>query len=102
MGGVTGDVLDLSRPVWVRLPALFIRRPDAEPRPPSTPRPLDTTGDAPGTLHAWLRSGLGDWIGLVSYQVPFADGRHDTLYLERQLLPAYALRPRKYGGSSAS
>jgi hypothetical protein len=53
---------------------------------------------AAGTLHAWLRSGLGDWIGLVSYQVPFADGRHETLYLERQLVPAYALRPRKYGG----
>ena len=35
--------------------------------------------------------------GLVTYQLPFADERHQRIYLERQLLPAYALRPRKYG-----
>jgi hypothetical protein len=28
---------------------------------------------------------------------PFADQRHQRIYLERQLLPANALRPRKYG-----
>ena len=33
----------------------------------------------------------------MTYQLPFADERHKRIYLERQLLPAYALRPRKYG-----
>ena len=30
----------------------------------------------------------GEWLGLVTYQLPFADQRHQRIYLERQLLPA--------------
>src|SRR5919112_1853353 len=37
--------------------------------------------------------------GARDLQLPFADGRKQTVYLERQLVPAYALRPRKYGRS---
>ncbi len=33
----------------------------------------------------------------MTYQLPFADQRHARIYVERQLVPAYALRPREYG-----
>jgi hypothetical protein len=46
----------------------------------------------PGDLLQWLRTGGGEWLGLVTYQLPFADERHKRVYLERQLVPAYALR----------
>jgi hypothetical protein len=58
------------------------------------PRAVDTTGEVPGDLLQWLRTGGGEWLGLVTYQLPFADERHKRIYLERQLVPAYALRPR--------
>ena len=58
---------------------------------------LDTSAEVPGTLRQWLRSRGGEWLGLVDYEIPFANGRHRGVYLVQQLLPAYALRPRKYG-----
>jgi len=61
------------------------------------PRAVDTSAEVPGDLLQWLRTRGGEWLGLVTYQLPFADERHKRIYLERQLLPAYALRPRKYG-----
>ena len=59
--------------------------------------PFDVTAEVPGDLLQWLRTADDEWLGLVTYQLPFADERHQCIYLERQLLPAYALRPRKYG-----
>jgi hypothetical protein len=61
------------------------------------PRAVDVAAEVPGELLQWLRTAGGEWLGLVSYQLPFADERHQRIYLERQLLPAYALWPRKYG-----
>jgi hypothetical protein len=58
---------------------------------------VDTTAEVAGDLLQWLRAASGEWLGLVTYQLPFADQRHQRIYLERQLLPAYSLRPRKYG-----
>jgi hypothetical protein len=49
-------------------------------------------------LH-WLRSKGGEWLGLVDYQLPFADKSRKPVYLERQLVLAYALRPRSYARS---
>jgi hypothetical protein len=37
---------------------------------------LDATAEVPGTLKQWLRSRGGEWLGLVDYEIPFADGRH--------------------------
>ena len=67
------------------------------PRPAANPNAVDATAEVPGTLLRWLRTGTGDWLGLVDYEIPFANGRHRGVYLVQQLLPAYALRPRKYG-----
>jgi hypothetical protein len=95
---VTGDGFDMHRPVWVKLPLVFPRHPGA-PMPSQLPHPraVDTSGEVPGDLLQWLRTAGGEWLGLVTYQLPFADQRHARIYLERQLVPAYALRPRKYG-----
>jgi hypothetical protein len=86
-----------------KLSLIFLRQRD-KPMPAELPHPtaVDTTVVTPGILLQWLRSNGGEWLGLVSYQLPFADGRKKTVYLERQLVPAYALRPRKYGRSSAA
>jgi hypothetical protein len=69
------------------------------PAPPQLPHKdaIDTTTDVPGILLHWLRAAGGEWLALVTYPQPFADQRKQTTYLERQLVPAYALRPRKYG-----
>jgi hypothetical protein len=37
------------------------------------------------------------WIGLVDYEVRYADGREDVFHAKDQYVPAYALPPRKYG-----
>lgn len=97
LGGCVGDGHDLYRPVWVKLFALFLRHP-AAPMPDKLPHvnALDTTAEVPGLVLQWLRSGGGEWLAQVSYEIPFADGRTKRAHLERQLVPAYALRPRSY------
>jgi hypothetical protein len=98
IGGVMGDGMDMRRPVWVKLSLVFPRRPDAPvPVQLPDPRAVDATAEVPGDLVQWLRTAGGEWLGLVTYQLPFADERHKRIYLKRQLLPAYALRPRSYG-----
>jgi hypothetical protein len=86
--GVTGNGFDTHRPLWVKLSLVFPRRPD-RPRPTHAPDPraVDTTAEMPGDLLQRLRAATGDWLGLVTYQLPFADERHQRVYLERQLLP---------------
>jgi hypothetical protein len=38
--------------------------------------------------------GLGDWLGVVSYQLHYADGRPQTVIFNEQIVPFYALQPR--------
>jgi hypothetical protein len=45
----------------------------------------------------WLHGSAGQWFGMVTYEVRYPDGRKQRLWLERQLVPASALRPRKWG-----
>jgi hypothetical protein len=33
-------------------------------------------------------------LGVVDYEIPYADGRRDTVHLIDQLVPGYALRRR--------
>jgi hypothetical protein len=98
IGGVTGDGMDMHRPVWVKLNTLFLGPPE-KPMPAQLPHPraVDTSAEVEGTLLQWLRTAGGEWLRLVTYQLPFADERHQPIYLEQQRVPAYALRPRKYG-----
>lgn len=53
------------------------------------------TGEVPGRLHGWFRTVKGDWLGVVDYEIPYADGRRDTVHLVDQLVPEYALRQRE-------
>ncbi|MBW0273075.1 hypothetical protein ATM97_23610 [Nocardia sp. MH4] len=90
-GHFARTVVESPKPVWVRLDAIVIRD-------PGTPRHvngagLDMTGERPGLLSHWVPTYAGDWLGRVTYSIPYADGR-PPLQLTDQLVPAYALRPR--------
>jgi hypothetical protein len=88
----------LQRPVWVKVGAFFEFSAD-RPAPAQVPKDaLDLTYDAAGVLKEWVRSARGEWIGVVDYELKYADGRSDVYRLVDQRIPAYALRPRKYGG----
>jgi len=92
----TGDDLHgktaVLTPVWVRLDALYVRIRGA-PQHVITGG-LDMTGEVPGLLSGWFPTVKGDWLGVVNYSIPYADGRRDALFLRHQLVPSYALRPR--------
>jgi hypothetical protein len=78
--------------VWVRLDALFVRIKGAPEHAVDTG--LDYTGEVPGLLHGWWPTHRGHWLGVVDYEVPFADGRRRKIRAVDQLVPLYALRPR--------
>jgi len=40
------------------------------------------------------RISMGDWLGVVTYQLGRADDRAESELLQDQLMPFYALRPR--------
>ncbi|HVV11314.1 hypothetical protein [Amycolatopsis sp.] len=92
----TGDTLHGRSPVltavWVRLDAIYIRIPGSPAHTVVTG--LDLTGEVPGRLHGWFPTVKGDWLGVVDYEIPYADRRREPLWLADQLLPVYALRPK--------
>jgi hypothetical protein len=83
----------LGRPVWVKLVALFLQQGNGVSREKDDD--LVLTGEVPGKLDSWARAGRGEWLGVVSFEVTTRAG--DSSMWERQLVPAYALRPRSYG-----
>ncbi|GAB3437400.1 hypothetical protein [Actinophytocola sediminis] len=87
-----GHSPDLT-PVWVRLDVTFPRGPDAPRR--TVPDGLDLHGNVRGLLSGWLRRKEGDWLGVVNFAVPYADGRRNGPFLRDQLVPAEALTPRR-------
>ncbi|MFI6870878.1 hypothetical protein [Nocardia sp. NPDC050406] len=80
------------RPVWVRLDAILVRDP-GKPRHVNGAG-VHMTGERPGTLTHWVPTLDGEWLGRVTYSLQYADGRPD-LHVRDQLVPAYALRPRR-------
>ena len=82
-----------AAPCWVHLEHLH-------PRPAPDQRRvvidgLDWTGRVRGLRHQWLRTVDGVWLGVVTYELGYADGREDGwLLLPEQVLPASALSPR--------
>jgi hypothetical protein len=88
----------LNRPVWVKLSLVHRQTRFPAARFRWDDRTVDVSGEASGTLHGWYRSTTGEWFGLVSYTVRYADAaRPSALQLDDQLVPAEALRPRSYG-----
>ena len=84
--------MGLRRPVWVKLGTL-LPFPTEGPPPKEIPTDaLELYPDAPGTLKAWVQSRRGTWIGLVDYEVKYADGRKDVFHAKDQWVPVYALR----------
>ncbi len=80
-------------PVWVQLEAINVRVPGMPKH--VAPEGLDMSGQVRGLLQYWHQTVDGDWLGIVNFSVPYADGRRDKLKLFGQLVPAYALRPRE-------
>ena len=74
--------------VWVHLELLCPR--PADDRRRVMVDGVDFTTKAPGVLTHWLRTGDGGWLGLVTYEVAYVDGRHYKRKFEDQLLPAWA------------
>jgi hypothetical protein len=97
MGSTGGDVAwvghEQQRPVWVSLSTIFARG-EGPSSPAAEVDGIDTTAESPGLLLHWLRASSGEWLGVVTYPVRFADGTTQPIYLERQVVPAHALRPR--------
>jgi hypothetical protein len=79
------------QPVWVRLDDL--RLADLE-RPRTIGDGLELTGRTRGILHEWRRGSRGEWFGVVTYGVRYADGRPEVVILREQLAPSVALSPR--------
>lgn len=78
--------------VGVHLDRLFARPPGATRRVIASG--LDLTGEAHGRLHGRFPGVEGDWLGVVDYEIGYADGRRDKLYLVDQLVPFHVLRKR--------
>lgn len=81
------------RPVWVLLDLAF--PPEDETRHRVVDDGLDLTGKARGSQrrNAWLRSRRGMWLGRVTFEVGYVDGRGKFLIFADQLVPARALLP---------
>lgn len=79
--------------VGVRLDRLFARAPGASRH--VIPTGLDLTGEVQGRLHGRFPSVEGDWLGMVNYEISYADGRREKLYLADQLVPFHVLRKRE-------
>lgn len=81
--------------VSVQLDRLFPRAPGAQRHVIATG--LDLTGTVKGRLHGRFPSVEGDWLGVVNYEIGYADGRPDKVHLVDQLVPFHVLRLRNQG-----
>jgi hypothetical protein len=79
-------------PVWVRLDAVYRRASDAPVH--TIAHGLDMTGEVPGFLSTWWPTVTGGWLGVVTFTIPYADGRSHQLQIRDHLVPDYALRRR--------
>ncbi|MBO0875187.1 MAG: hypothetical protein J2P19_17540 [Pseudonocardia sp.] len=79
------------RPVWVLLEEVVRHDPAVAS---TVVDGLELTGRAKGFLREWRRGSRGDWVGVVNYEVHYADGRETTVWWQDQMVPAYALLPR--------
>lgn len=79
-------------PVWVLLDALWGVYANG---PRVVGDGFDLRGHARGWLHEWKRSATGGWIGVVDYQLDYADGRSRRHTVRKQWVPARVLRPRR-------
>ncbi|MCG8919444.1 hypothetical protein L6E12_27075 [Actinokineospora sp. PR83] len=96
--GVGGELVDrlhglsrARRPVWVLLDRLVHRGP-GQPQHLNAAG-IDLSGRAPGLMARWVPTYQGDWLGVVTYPIRFADGR-PPLWVHDQLVPSYALEER--------
>ena len=76
--------------VSLSLDRLFARRPGTARHVIATG--LDLTGTVKGTLHGRFPGAEDDWLGVVNYEIGYADGRQDKVYLVDQLVPFHVLR----------
>lgn len=77
---------------WVRLDALYVRPADEPSR--VVPDGLDLSGQVPALVSGWFRCVHGTWLGVTNFEIPYADGRKQGVWLVDQLVPGHALRRR--------
>jgi hypothetical protein len=98
----TGDDVHGKRPiltpVWIHLDTLFRRREGDSVH--TVGDGLDLEGRVEGLLSGWFRSVKGDWLGIVTFSLRYADGRRNQVHVTDQLVPAHALRERGPSGDS--
>lgn len=58
------------------------------------PTGLDLTGTAKGVIHGRFPGAEGEWLGVANYEIGYADGRRNKLYVVDQLVPFWALTKR--------
>jgi hypothetical protein len=80
-----------ARPVWVNLDLLFGRDPACDQ---AVVDGLELSGRTRGMLLRWRRGSRGDWLGVVTYQIHYADGRPQPTLWSEQLVPVTALSQR--------
>jgi hypothetical protein len=51
-------------------------------------------GQGAGPAPRTLSDVVGDWLGVVNYEISYADGRPEKLQLADQLVPFHVLRKR--------
>lgn len=76
--------------VWVDLSVAY---PPPQPHR-ETPDGIDFRGNASGWLAGWWRTGDGLWLGVVTFDVGYYDGRRHRITFRDQLIPASALSTR--------
>ncbi len=89
-GGGPGLLGPKARAVWVDLRAVYSMAGFVD----ALPSGLDLDREVAGGLWEWARASDGQWFGVVTFHIPYRDGRPDRYIADRQLIQARALRPR--------
>lgn len=78
--------------VWVRLEVISGLLPGAPYE--TVVDGLDLRGEVPGRVYGYFRGSRGEWLVVVSYEIPYADGRDRKVRVEDQLVGMNAVRRR--------
>lgn len=82
-------------PVWVSLDRLYLHEPGCPTHVNGAG--IHMTGEVRGVLKHWIAEYRGHWIGKVTYETQYADGREPERWVDAPV-PDYALRVRETAG----
>jgi hypothetical protein len=85
--------------VWVRLEVISGILPGAPYE--NIVDGLDMRGEVPGMVTGYFRGSRGEWLVVVSYEIPYVDGRGRKVRVEDQLVSFSAVRRREASDSTS-